>query len=143
MMKSRFIILLATTVAIISVCTGCSPSFDRHPIADYPRTDQPIESVVQDPNDEFSTVTMHFSTPDAPEIVRQFYEEALRDDKWDVELIPVAGVQPLPTPSTPDNLLVHGGDVRGCPMHYVDVVIEPREEYGSDVTITVGSVLCY
>jgi hypothetical protein len=142
-MKSRYIFFLLTIVSIIFARVGLSPRSDRLPIADYPNTDQPIESVVKNPSDVYSLDTMYFSTSDSPETVRKFYEQSLQDDGWDVELIPIAAIQPLPTPSTSNSLLVHGGDIRGCPLNYVDVVIEPHEKSGSYVNITVGSVPCY
>jgi hypothetical protein len=136
-----------TAIFLLSGCMGSRPSYDRHPVSDYPRTDGAIETTIEDPNDKLSTVIIHFSTSDSPETVAHFYEEALRTDGWDVEsgddIRPLSGLQPLPTLGTPDSLLVHGYDIRGCPLHYVDVVIDPLEASGSIVTIIVGSSYCY
>ncbi len=116
------------------------PRTERLPVANYPQTNQNVH--VQDIGLPFPTTTIRFSTQDSPDKVKQFYEQNLSASGWSVSLLQLAGIQPLPTPRTSESLLVHGNDVRGCPLHYVDVIIEPLKP-GSDVTVIAGEVPCY
>ncbi len=113
----------------------------RPGVAIYPRTNQDVQVQVDNSPSFGSTIT-RFSTQDSPIPVKQFYEQSLTQLGWDVELVPLAAIRRLPTPRTAESLLVHGNDAHGCPLHYVDVVIEPLK-LGANVTVIVGDVPCY
>jgi hypothetical protein len=138
-MKERYKVLFILVIVSYALA-GCGP--ERYPIPSYPRSNQPPE-ITEKGNGRLAIITTRFSTKDSAEEVKQFYEQGLTDAGWSVELLPVAGVQPLPTLPTPESLLVHGNDGRGCPLYYVEVIIEPLEGTGANVTTISGAVPCY
>jgi hypothetical protein len=123
---------LVIAVVVLYALSGCVGRHAiRYEIPSYPRINQTPE-VADDDTQE--TTTTRFSTQDPPETVKQFYEQGLAAAGWSVEIGGDEGIIVLPT-TTPDGILIHGKDYRGCPFYFVEVIIEPFENIGSNVTI--------
>jgi hypothetical protein len=132
--------LLITLSLVSFALSSCSPK--RYEIPAYPKTNQPSEPMEEGKGD-MTKITTQFSTQDSPETVKQFYDQELEKAGWSVELLPLAAIQPLPELPTLDSILVHGNDIRGCPLYYVNVIIEPIENASAKVTTISGAVPCY